>query len=93
MSLKPACRLVLCTEFFLTLLTVSRRYLMKVKHALRKWQLVPVLMVALAAGFAGTAFAGTAAPAQAVVNAPSQSPDTPPDCRNYPDDPRCRDRR
>lgn len=62
---------------------------MKVTLALRKF--VAVLMVALLAGVSGYAFAGTAAAAPAlVVDAPSQAPDTPPDCKKTPDDPRCK---
>ena len=61
---------------------------MNVKHALQK--VVPALVVALLVGISGYAFAGTAAAAPAVVDAPSQAPDTPPDCKKTPDDPRCR---
>lgn len=61
---------------------------MKVTLAMRKF--VAVLTVALLAGISGYAFAGTAAAAPAVLDAPSQAPDTPPDCKKTPDDPRCR---
>jgi len=61
---------------------------MKVKHALRKF--VTASMVALLAGISSYASAGTAAAAAAIADAPSQTPETPPDCKKTPDDPRCK---
>jgi len=61
---------------------------MKVNEALRN--LVAVLMVALLFGISGYASAGTAAAAAAFADAPSQAPETPPDCKKTPDDPRCK---
>lgn len=61
---------------------------MKAKEVLQK--LVAVLMVASLFGISGYAFAGTAAAVAAFAGAPSQTPDTPPDCKKTPDDPRCK---
>jgi hypothetical protein len=52
----------------------------------------------LLAGFAGTTFAAAAAQAAgspgffSTAYTPSQSQDTPPDCKKKPDDPRCRNK-
>jgi len=63
------------------------------------WQKIRIaLMMALLAGFAGTTFAAGAAQAAgspgffSAADAPSQSPDTPVDCKKKPDDPRCKNK-
>lgn len=66
---------------------------------MRSWQKICIaLMMALSAGFAGTTFAAAAAQAAgspgffSTADTPSQSQDTPPDCKKKPDDPRCRNK-
>jgi len=56
-------------------------------------KLVPALSVALFALSTGYAIAGTAASTPASAGVPSQSSDTPPDCKKTPNDPKCRDKR
>lgn len=63
------------------------------------WQKTCIaLMMALFAGWAGTTFAAAAAQAGAspeffgAADTPSQSQDTPPDCKRKPDDPRCKNK-
>lgn len=59
-----------------------------------------ILMMALFVTLGGTSFAATTAPSAALhVNAffsgadtPSQSQDTPVDCKKKPDDPRCKNK-
>lgn len=63
---------------------------MKAMEALRKF--VPALLVALFAVSTGYAIAGTAAFTPASADVPSQSSDTPPDCKKTPNDPRCKDK-
>lgn len=54
-----------------------------------------VMLAVCLAALAGTGIAGTppAADRTIVAQAPIQDPNTPPDCRKYPKDTRCKDQK
>ena len=54
-----------------------------------------LLLAACVAAFAGASFAGTppSTDRMIVAQAPTQDPSTPPDCKKYPKDTRCKDKK
>lgn len=62
---------------------------MKMENLFRKS--ASVLLTACVAAFAGASFAGSLPAADRVIiaQAPTQDPNTPPDCKKYPKDTRC----